>query len=151
MARWGVNVSKGSSSVQSVTTLTSTGAGSSRRVRIYDWSIACNATPLDNVYQHVAQRCTTAATGAAVTPNALDQADTLASTTAVTGTVTVDPTLTANAFCYGVSLNQRVSFRWTALPYFELTIPATNGYGFMLGLSAATATTFAYGVEYEEL
>jgi hypothetical protein len=150
MARWGYKASKGAGNVQSVA-LTLAAAASPRRARIYDWSLGSSATPGDNAFIHVAQRCTTAGTGSALTPNALDPADTLASTIVCKDTVTVDPTLTANAFLFEVPLNQRASFRWVAAPYGEMVVPATANNGIMLGLSAASTTTFDYGVMYEEL
>lgn len=150
MARWGFKASKGAGNVQGVAVVTAA-AASPRRARIYDWSLSSSATPGDNVFIHVAQRCTTAGTGNALTPNALDPADTLASTIVCKDTITVDAALTASAFLYEVTLNQRASFRWVAAPYGEMVISATASNGISLGLSAASTTTFDYGVMYEEL
>jgi hypothetical protein len=98
----------------------------------------------------IIQRCTTVPTGSAKTPNSLDPADTLATTIQAFDTVTADGTLTANAFLYQVPLNQRATLRWVAAPYGEIIIPATANNGIMLGLDAATTSTFNYGVNFEE-
>ena len=150
MARWGVSADKGAASVQTVMAVTAA-ASSPRRARIYDWTLGCGASPADNAFIHIAQRCTTAGTGAAKTPNALDPADTLASTIVVKDTITIDPSLTASAFLLWKPLNQRATFRWVAAPYGELMIPATASNGIALGLSVATTTSFDYDVNYEEL
>jgi hypothetical protein len=151
MARWGVKADKGAANVQSVVVLLAATA-SMRRARIYDWALGCGAAPADNTFIHIAQRCTIGSlAGAAKTPNALDQADTLASTIVVDDTVTTDPTLTAGTFLMWIPLNQRATFRWVAAPYGEWVIPATASTGIMLGLSAVSTTTFDYGVNFEEL
>ena len=150
MARWGVKANKGAGNVQSVLALTAA-AASPRRARVHDLTMGCGASPADNAFTWIIQRCTTAGTGNALTPNALDQADTLASTIVAKDTVTVDPTLTASAFLNAEALNQRATKRWVAAPYSELVIPATASNGFILGLSAATTTSFDAGAHYEEL
>ncbi len=122
-----------------------------RRAKILDWKFGASQAPADNAYTHIIQRATTLPTGASKTPNATDPADTLASTIQAIDTVTADGTLTAGAFNANIALNQRASFRWVAAPYDELIIPATSDYGFMFGTSAATTTTFAEDVQFEEL
>jgi hypothetical protein len=149
MARWSIAANKGAGNVQSVALLVAA-AASMRRAKIYDWTLGCGASPADNSFTHIGQRCTTAGTGAALTPNSLDAGDTLASTIVCKDTVTVDPTLTAAAFAFRKPLNQRATFRWVAAPYGELIIPATASNGFALGLSAATTTSFDYDVHFEE-
>lgn len=149
MARWGIAATKGAANVQGVVYLQAA-AASPRRAKIYDWSLGSNAAPADNTFVHIAQRATTVPTATALTPNALDQADTLASTIQANNLVTVDGTLTASAFDEEIPLNQRASFRWVAAPYGELIIPATANAGFMFGLNAAAVTTMAYGINYEE-
>jgi hypothetical protein len=150
MARWGVIGNKGAASVQGVLYLNAA-ATNMRRAKVYDWTLGCSAAPADNEFTHIIQRCTTAPTASAKTPNALDPADSLASTLACADTVTVDGSLTANAFLANKALNQRATFRWVAAPYGEILIPATASNGIMLGLSAATTTTFSYDAHYEEL
>lgn len=149
MARWGVTFNKGASNVQGVGYLNAA-ASSPRRAKLYDWAIGCGASPADNAFIHIIQRCTTAPTGSAKTPNSLDPADTLASTIVANDTVTADGTLTASAFLARVALNQRATFRWVAAPYGEILIPATASNGVMLGLSAASTSTMDYDAMYEE-
>jgi hypothetical protein len=149
MARWGVAASKGAANVRCVLAITAA-AASPRRAKVYDWTLACSAAPADATWIHEGQRCTTAGTGSAKTPNSLDPADSLASTIVCNDTITVDPTATANAFVFRKTLNQRATFRWVAAPYGELIIPATAANGFLLGLSAVTTTDFAYDAHYEE-
>lgn len=149
MARFGVRANKGAANVQGVLYLQAA-AASPRRAKVYDLSFGCNASPADNTFNHLVQRSTTTPTASALTPNALDPADTLASTIQSADTVTVDGTLTANAFLYQIALNQRATFRWVAAPYGELVIPATANNGFMIGLSAASTTTMSYGANYDE-
>jgi hypothetical protein len=149
MARWGLNATKGSASVQTVLALNAA-ASSMRRAKVFDISMGCAASPADNAFQWIVQRCTTAGTGTTLTPNSLDAADTLATTIVATATVTVDPALTASAFLYTDALNQRSTFRWVAAPYSELIIPATASNGIAFGLSAASTTTFVAGAIFEE-
>jgi len=150
MARWGVTGNKGASNVQGILYLNAA-AASPRRAKIPDVNFGCGASPADNAFIFIMQRCTTAPTGATKRPNALDPADTLASTIQAFDTITVDGTLTANAFLYQVALNQRASLRWVAVPYMEIIIPATTNNGVMMGLSAASTTVFNVGAMYEEL
>lgn len=150
MARWGFTANKGTTgTVQTVAAMTAA-ATNMRRAKVYDLTIGSDATPGDFAFVHQGQRCTTAGTGNALTPNSLDPADTLASTIVVKDTITVDPTLTASAFVFGWAVNQRASVRWVAAPGGELIIPATASNGIAFGLKAVTATSFQYGVEYEE-
>lgn len=149
MARWGAKFNKGAASVQTVGYI-GAAAASPRRAKIYDISIGTAATPADAAFTWVFQRCTTAGTGTASTPNSLDPADTLASTIVCKDTTTVDPTLTAGAFLEAIALNQRATYRWVAAPYGELIIPATTSNGIIVGVSAATTTSFDAGCNYEE-
>lgn len=149
MARFGAKANKSTNNVQSVLLLVAA-AASPRRAKVHDLTMGCGASPADNSFTWIIQRCTTAGTGAALTPNSLDPADTLASTIVAKDTITADPTLTANAFLYAEALNQRATMRWVAAPYSELIIPATASNGLIVGLSAATTTTFDVGAHYEE-
>lgn len=144
MAKWGTYGNKGTANVQGVVYLTAAAANPAR-ARVFEWTIGCNATPADNTFVHICQRATTTSlVGSTTTPNALDPADTLASTIVSTSTVTTDGTLTAGAFLMNKAVNQRATFRWVAVPYGELIIPATASNGFMFGLSAANTTTMSY-------
>lgn len=150
MASWACKANKGTASVQAILLLVAA-AASPRRANVYDYTIGCGATPADNAFNHIVQRCTTAGTGAALTPNALDPADTLASTIVAKDTITVDPTLTANAFLGRKALNQRATFRWVAVQGKEIKLPATASNGIILGLSSATTTDFDAEAHFEEL
>ncbi len=150
MARAGVKANKGSTSVQTVL-IVAAAASSMRRAKIHDIGFGCGATPADNSFTWMIQRCSSVGTSVALTPNMLDAADTLASTILAKDTVTVDPTLTASAFVYAEPLNQRASFRWVAAPYSELIVPATASNGFAIGLTSATTTTFDAGCMFEEM
>ncbi len=151
MARWGVTATKGANAAQQFVMTITAATASPRRARIYDWTLGCGASPADNTFIHIAQRCTTSATGASKTPNALDPADTLASTIVTVDTITTDPTVTAAAFLARKALNQRATFRWVAAPYGELVVPATASNGVAFGLTASSATSFEYDFAFEEL
>src|ERR1700730_10980497 len=132
MAKQAVTANKGVALVQSVLVLNAA-AANMRRAKIYEWKFGSGVAPANLAFTHIIQRCTTVPTGAAKTPFPLDPADTLDST--IQAFVTVDPTLTANAFLCRVPLNQQATFRWVAAPYGELLIPATANNGLMFGLS----------------
>lgn len=149
MANFGVTANKGAAVVQTVLGLNAA-AASPRRSKLYDYSLGCGAAPADNAFTHIIQRVTTAPVGAAKVPNALDQADTPAATTVATDTVTADGAVVANAFLSRKALNQRATFRWVAAPGSELVIPATANNGLLMGLSAATATSFDYDALFQE-
>lgn len=150
MAYEAVQFISGGSNVKGVGYLQAA-AANMRRAKVIDWKFGSSNAAADTTFTHIIQRATTVPTGASKTPNANDQADTLASTIQAFDTVTVDGTLTAGAFNATVGLNQRASFRWVASPNDELFIPATANNGFMFGLSAATTTTFAEDCLFLEL
>jgi hypothetical protein len=151
MARWGVAFISGGSNVKGIGYLTAA-AASPRRAKILDYSFGSSQSPADNEFIHVIQRCSSASTGTAKTPNADDAGDTLASTIVAADTITADSGgLTAGAFNMNLALNQRASFRWVPVQGDEIIIPATASNGFMFGVSAATTTTFASFAHFEEL
>jgi len=125
-------------------------ASNPHRAFVYDFSLGCDASPADNSFVHIVQRCTTAGTGSALTPNALDPGDSQAATMVVKDTVTADPTLTAAAFLFGVALNARATYRWVAAPGGELVTPATASNGIIIGLKSATTTSFQYTAHFDE-
>lgn len=117
-----------------------------RRFRLYDLVLGSEASPADNAFLYVLQRCTAAGTSTGVTPRNLDPAD--ATTELDAGqNHTVEPTYTAGATLLDVALNQRATFRWVASPGGELVFPATasNGMGIQTPTASAvtiTATAF---------
>lgn len=149
MAKYVSELNRTASATLSVGSVNAPGA-SQRRIKVYDLMFGSEATPADNAFLWQAQRCTTAGTSTAVTPQPLDPADAAAVSTSGENH-TVDPTLTAGAILLSIPLNQRASFRWVAAPGGELVIPATasNGIAFRTptagGLVAVTAT-----VHFEE-
>jgi hypothetical protein len=151
-ARWGVRLPKGASNVQTIGVLACAATAPLHRARVNDVSVGCSASPADNTFDIVFQRCTTVGTGTGVTPNAMDPADTTASTIQAVGTITSDPALTASAFLGGIPpINQRASFRWVAVPAQEIVIPAVASNGIAIALSATSTTTFTANAGYEEL
>lgn len=142
MARYGTFGSKGGANVRTILGVNAA-AANMRRIRIYEWKMGSDAASIiDQQITHQAQRISTVPTGAAKTPNALDPADTIASTAQAVDTTTVDPTFTANAFLEGVGLNTRNAYRWFAYDRAaEMIVPATANAG--IALAAAAATTYS--------
>ena len=100
-------------------------------------------------FTYVVQRETAQSTGTSRTPQADDPAD--AATTA-TGkdTVTVDGTLTANAFVLYWPFYQNNSGRWVAVNDRQRkVVPATASNGFALALGAATTVVAGGLLEFE--
>ena len=100
------------------------------------------ASPADNPFQYIVQRCTALGTSTGVTPSPLDPAD--AATEADAGeNHTVEPTYTAGLVLLAIGLNQRATFRWVAPPGGELVYPATaaNGIGIQTPTSSAVVIT----------
>ena len=113
-----------------------------RRLQWYDIVVGSEATPADNPFLWVFQRCTAAGTSTAVTLQPLDPAD--AATEADCGQInTVEPTYTANKIMLSLPLNQRSSFRWIATEGGRIITPATasNGMGIATPVGAAVLIT----------
>jgi hypothetical protein len=111
-------------------------------VKWYDVILGSEASPADNPFLWILQRCTTAGTSTAVTPQPLDPADAATETDAGENH-TAEPTYTANQILLAVPLNQRATFRWVAAPGSELVAPATasNGIGIQTTTASAVAIT----------
>lgn len=137
MGRYAAEMNRSASTTLSVGTIVAD-ATTPRRFKLYDLIFGSEATPADNAFLWQIQRCTTAGTGSAVTPNALDLAD-AAALFDVLENLTVDPTLTAGAIDLALPLNQRASFRWVAAPGGELVAPATASAGFAIRTPTAGA------------
>lgn len=106
---------------------------------IYDILIGSSATPADNALQWYLQRHTANGTNTAVTPQALDPGDPAATATGQENH-TVEPTFTANAILFRLSLNQRASHRWVADPDGGLQCNATASNGITSYPNHASAT-----------
>ena len=149
MARFGFGGTKDATSVRTIINMNAA-AANMRRFKLYDFQIGSNATPADLAFIYEVNRITTVGTLTAVVPMAIDQADTLASTVLCGNIITVEPTITAASKLFAVPMNQRASMRWAAVPGGELTVPATASAGLMIGLSAASTTTFGAGANFDE-
>ena len=111
-----------------------------RRLKFYDLMFGSEASPADNAFLYIVQRCTALGTSTAVTPSPIDPAD--AATESDAGeNHTIEPTYTANLVLLAIALNQRATFRWVAAPGGELVTPATasNGVGIQTTTSSAVA------------
>lgn len=113
------------------------------RPELYEFLIGCAAAPGDLASLLHIERFTVAGTCSAFTPVALDPGDPVSLLT--TGTVTgfnhtVEPTYTASAHLYKLSLNQRATYRWVAAPGSGFKAPATaaNGLGLQFQSSGGT-------------
>ena len=146
MANYVVQMNRTASTTLSLGTWTAD-ATRPRRLKFYDLILGSEASPADNPFLYIVQRCTTAGTLTSVTPSPVDPAD--AATESDAGeNVTIEPTYTANLILLAIALNQRATFRWVASPGGELITPATasNGLGIQTPTSSAVAissTVFA--------
>jgi hypothetical protein len=132
MPRFAVALTRAAASLTLPLGAITAAAASPRRAKIYDLIVGSPAAPADNNVQFDVFRCTTAGTaGSAVTPAALDLADTLASTIVAGQAHTVVPTVSGPSML-SIPLNQRATMRWVAPPGGELIIPATASNGFMI-------------------
>lgn len=148
MAKFAVLLQRTASTTQSVGAVTSN-ASTPHRGKIYSANFGSEASPADNPFLWQLQRCTTAGTSTAVTPQAKDPAD-AAALFAAGKNHSVEPTYTANAFVLTVPLNQRATFRWIAwTPDDQITYPATanNGIGVITPTSSAVAATCELDVD----
>lgn len=110
------------------------------RPDLYEWTLGCGATPADLASILHLERFTAAGTSSAVVPVALDPDD--PASLAVGGSNhTGEPTYTAAAILYKLSLNQRATFRFAANPGFGFKSPATaaSGMGLQFQSSGGTA------------
>lgn len=127
-------------------------ATANRRVALYDLVVGSEATPADNVFKWLLSRCTTAGTGSAVTPQALDPANPSGGVTVTANeSHTVNPTITTNSQLLSIPLNQRATFRWVAAPDSELIIPAVAANGFVLTTPTSSAVVVSATVLANEL
>jgi len=141
MARYAIDFHRTASTTASLGTATAD-ATRPRRAKWFDLIVGSEASPADNAFLYVLQRCTAAGTSTSVTPSSLDPAD--AATESDAGeNHTIEPTYTATLILLEIPLNQRATFRWVAAPGSELTVPATasNGIGIATPTSSAVAIT----------
>lgn len=125
-------------------------AATTVRGKIYEFLIGSAATPGDQAANWAVQRFTADGTGTAFTPIAIDPADPAALCSSKSN-YSAEPTVTANAFLFQASVNQRATLRWIAAPGKELVIPATSGNGAVVKTAAATGTAVhEVGAYFEE-
>ncbi len=149
MANYGSELTKGiTSTVVGLGSIECPAAGM-RRVAIYDLVFGSSAAG-DTQFLFELNRSTTAATGTAVVPTALDPADP-AAVTLTKQNLTVQGANTAGAVPMGSPQNQRATFRWVCREGKEIIIPAVANNGIHINtpvaLLAPTATVF---VNFEE-
>lgn len=139
MANYAVTLARTASAAASLGNYNAASSGP-RRNKTYDVVIGSEASPADNAFLYLLQRCTTAGTSTAVTPSPIDPADAASGMTAGQND-TVEPTYTAGLVMLRLPLNQRATFRWVAGQGGELVVPATasNGLGFQTPTSSAVA------------
>lgn len=143
MANYSVLMQRTASATASVGSINAA-ASAPKRLQIYDVLVGSEAAPADNAFLWQFQRCTTAGTSTAVTPQALDSADAAALSTAGKNH-SAEPTYTAGAILLNVPLNQRATFRWVAAPGSELRVPATASNG--IGIQTPTMTAVAVSAQ----
>ena len=97
-------------------------------------------TPEDKSVLILVGRYTAAGTATAVTPVALDPANTMASAASAGSNHTVEPTYTAGATLLDIPMHQKATFQWYAAPGFELVCPATAANGIGIYFSTVNAT-----------
>lgn len=121
-----------------------------RRGKVFSFGVACTAASNDGVHQYVVRRITNSGTGTAATISPLDPAD-AACTMVAEHLITVDPaSFGAGIELYREPLNGRASWQWNANPGRELVCAASATVGFGFGLSAASTSTYAGHVHFEE-
>lgn len=126
-------------------------ASNPRRFRVFHALLGSEATPADVAFLWQLQRCSTAGTATAVTPQSLDPGDSIASTVVGGVNHTVDPTLTSNALPLTIPLNGRATFPWYANPGKEIMCAATASNGVALRTPTMTAQLVTATLHFEEL
>ena len=109
--------------------------------KLYEFNIGSVATPADQAAHFHLERFTAAGTeGSGFTPLPIDPAFGAAAADYGVGVFGAEPTYTASAVLFSISLNQRASYRWVAAPGKELRAPATasNGIGLQVQTSNST-------------
>jgi hypothetical protein len=148
MAKYAVKLTRTASTTQSLGSITAD-ATRPRRGKLYDVWVGSHATPADNAFLYVFQRCTAAGTNTSVTLQPLDPADAATETDAGENH-SVEPTYTANLILLDLAINQRASGRWVAAPGGELVWPATAANGLGIQTPTSSAVSIMATVHFEE-
>lgn len=115
------------------------------RPELYEFLLGCAANAPGDLASlvHIERFTVGGTVGTAFVPVALDPGDPASLLTAATTGFnhSSEPTYTANAILYKLSLNQRATYRWVAAPGSALKAPATaaNGLGLQFQSSGGTA------------
>ncbi len=128
------------------------GATSPRRLALYEIIIGSDHVAADNPFQYNLRRVTNedaSPGGTAVTPTLIDEQDPVALSNGVAGPAN-EPTYEAGQLLE-LSINQRTTFRWIAVPGKEFKVTASEDHGFGIFVAqAATAVVANATMLYEE-
>lgn len=150
MPKYSVALARTLSATLSVGTITAD-ASAPRRMKLFRLIIGASGAPADTAALWQLQRCTTAGTSTAVTPQLLDPADTVAAVNDAGENHTVDPTLTANAIPFSKALHTRAPYDLFLGPGYEIVTPATASNGLALRTPTAGSTIAGNAtIHYEE-
>ena len=130
MAKYSVVLARTASATLSVGNVIAN-ATTAHRMKFFRLAFGASGTPADTAYLVQLQRCTTAGTSTAVTPQKLDPADRAAQATAGENH-TVDPTLTANELPFSRGVHTRTGLELFLGPGYEIVTPATASNGLAL-------------------
>ena len=121
-------------------------ATSPSRLKLYEVMVGSQATPADQAQEIDIRRINDEATtnsGAAVTPQPVDENDRVALSTAREAVTEPDANNTDPTYEAGqvleIPLNLRATFRWIAAPGSELVATAAEDTGFGVDISATTS------------
>jgi hypothetical protein len=149
VAKYSVEANRTASATLAVGTVNAD-ATRPRRGKFYDLIFGSEASPADNPFLWQVQRCTTAGTGTAFTPVAIDPGDAATEADAAENH-TITPTLTAAAILLSIGLNQRATFRWVAAPGGELVYPATASNGLAIETPTSSAVAVTATIHFDEM
>lgn len=123
-------------------------AATQRRGKISDWIFGSEGVVADNPFLWALQRGTAAlGSSTVVTPTVLDPADPAGLLNAGDN-YTVNPTL--GALILQVPLNQRATFRWAAVPGYEIVLAATANLSIIARTPTFASVAITSTMVYEE-
>lgn len=146
MAIYAVNLNRTASTTLAVGNITAPATGM-RRIALHKLVLGSDGTAASAALRWLIERCTTAGTRTAVTPESLDPAEVAAVTTAgrdhsANGT-------SGNAVMQ-VPLNQLATFTYEAAPGREILAPATANNGLQIQTPVAPAVSVYAHAEFVE-
>lgn len=152
MAKYSVRLEDTFTAATTIGNIKADTGGAPRRLKLYYVEIGITGADASNVYDIPLLRhdATGAGTSTAVTPVAIDPADSAAVFEAGEN-FTAEPTnYTANSEMLSFQFNQRTTVQWHARPGGEIVVPATAGNGLGFRPATATALTGAIQLHVEE-